>query len=186
MTMLDKYLAFVNEQIAFHEERVKQFSEMPKRANKHQQTADTFVGLRQFIQDLAEDAEAVKTRSLQKPQQLRLSLTPDEIDDLPEELLNELSISAADRAEYLILNLLEDAGGVMSLDQILVGIYRATKEIPKRTTVTNRLYRMSQKNLIHSVPNKKGVYSLYPITEEQMDKLLSGRVPQESLELNEE
>jgi hypothetical protein len=86
--------------------------------------------------------------------------------------MSELSVSSADKTEYAILNLMEKAGGIMSLDQIIVGLYRTTQEIHKRQTTTSRLYRMAGKNLVFSVPNKKGVYSLEPISEEEAAKLL--------------
>ncbi len=53
--------------------------------------------------------------------QLRLELS--DLEDLPSELLEELSISSSDKAEYAILNILEEAGEIATLDQLLVALY---------------------------------------------------------------
>ena len=75
-------------------------------------------------------------------------------------------ISESDKAEFTIVSLIDESGGVASLDQILVALYRKTGEISKRLGLNSRLYRMVQKGLIHSVPGKKGVYSTKPIVED--------------------
>jgi hypothetical protein len=62
-------------------------------------------------------------------------------------------------------------GGVLSLDKIMVELYRRTREIPKRTTITSRLYRMAQKGMIYNVPGKKGIYSTYEMTEQDAKKM---------------
>jgi len=102
----------------------------------------------------------------------RLGLSWEEIHGLPQELLEELSISESDKTEFNISSLITELGGVASLDRLLVALFRQTGEITKRAALNQRLYRMVQKELIHSVPGKKGVYSIRPISEEDADKLI--------------
>jgi len=174
MTILEKHFQFVNEQLNFHRQRALVYSEVPFRRKKHLETAEKFEALLNDIKaasDILEKAAAQKP--IEHPKQLRLSLRPGDVEGLPEELLNELSISSADKAEFAILSILEEAGGIMSLDQIIVGLYLETGEIHKRSAVTNRLYRMAQKGLIHSVSGKKGVYSLKPLSENEAEGILA-------------
>jgi hypothetical protein len=50
MEILDRLLAFVNEQIEFHEKRIKWLkSDSPKSAKKHEETANTFKELFQYL-----------------------------------------------------------------------------------------------------------------------------------------
>jgi hypothetical protein len=72
----------------------------------------------------------------------------EDIEGLPPELMQELSISDADRLEFTIVGIINEAGGLMSLDKIIIGLYKKSGEIHKRSTLTSRLYRMIQKNLI--------------------------------------
>lgn len=176
---LDKYLSFVNTQSEFHKRQSENFGKNPYRKLKHSETAAMFDGLASFLR---QQDEKLKSNSAEhtsqtsattvKPQQLRLSLTPDDIAGLPEELLAELSYSSTDRNEFAILTLLNEAPHkVLSLDQIIVGLYRTTGEVHKRQTVTSRLYRMGQKSLVFNVPGKKGVYSLNTMTREEAESL---------------
>jgi hypothetical protein len=96
-----------------------------------------------------------------------LTLAPDDIEGLPDELLKELSISASDRTEFAIQALLEEAGGVLSLDRILVGLYKKLGEVHKRQSLISRLYRMGQRDLVFTVPGKKGVYALARLSDGQ-------------------
>ncbi len=78
----------------------------------------------------------------------------------------------SDRAEFNLVSAVRSLGGVASLDQIIVHLYTTTKEVQKRMPLSQRLYRMTQKELLHSVPGKKGVYSVAPMTEEEAAKLI--------------
>ena len=58
-------------------------------------------------------------------------LTPEVIEGLPKELMDELSISDADRTEFAIMNIIDENGGIASLDNILIGLYKKTNDILK-------------------------------------------------------
>lgn len=104
---------------------------------------------------------------------LTTALPPEigDIHDLPQDLLDELSIATADEIEDQIVTVINAYGGTATLDQILVGLYRKFKTAQKRRFLQNKLYRMP---MVWSIPGKKGIYS----TEEPQ--------PQESTDSAEE
>jgi len=172
--MLEKFIPFVKEQSAFHARMADLFGPNSrqqdlKRSQKHAESSAKFAELAQALEQ-AEKAPPVVATAPSKPKQLSLGF--DEIQDLPDELLQELSISDADRTDYAILQIIEECGGIASLDRILVGLYKATGEVMKRTTLTSRAYRMVQKGNLFSVPTKKGVYSTHELTEDQVSQIL--------------
>ncbi|MDG5489055.1 hypothetical protein NYR55_10560 [Sphingomonas sp. BGYR3] len=156
---LEALTSFVNEQISFHSQLTEQAARTgdDRRAMRHQTIMKRYGEL---IGVLAEQ----KTKPTKAAQ--RLALTWEEVHDLPQELLKELSVSDSDKLEFQIIKTIEDLGGVASLDRLLVALYRQTGEIYQRTWLNNRLYRMCQKDMIFSVPGRKGVYSLESIDKE--------------------
>lgn len=166
MSMLEKYAKFVKENHEFHDRRAREFERSsPTRSRRHRETADT---LSQLLADLAA-IDATPSLEVKSPyatpapaKKSRFSLTEEEIVGLPHELIQELNLSAGDRAEFAILSLLEESDGPLSLDKLLIGLYRRTGEIHKREKLTARLYRMAQKNLVYAYPGKKGIYALEP------------------------
>ena len=167
MEDLTKFVAFVKGQSAFHWRQVKRYPDDVKRQELHSATANTFEELGQVLLQLAKSLEAE-----QEPAIKRLGLAWEEIVDLPEELMAELSVSDADKAEFNIISIIDDAGGVASLDRVLVALYRQSGEITKRPALNARIYRMSQKHLLFSVPGKKGAYSTKEISEEEAVDLI--------------
>ena len=91
----------------------------------------------------------------------QMMLTLKDVEGLPPELIEQLSISKID---FTIESILNEADGMMSLDNILIDLYRVTGEIHKRNVITSRLYRMRQKEIIHNVPNKSGYYATRPVS----------------------
>ena len=112
----------------------------------------------------AESFEAVSAE-LVRLYGLTAALPPDlgNVFDLPQELLEELSIAKSDELEDQIATVINAYGGTASLDQILVGLYRKFRVTQKRRFLQNKLYRMT---MIWSVPGKKGVYTTEPLKEQ--------------------
>ena len=156
---LDTLTTFVNEQIEFHNRMFEHAKETndERRTLRHQQVADRY---KQLIAALGD------CRSRSQSAVKRLALTWEDVADLPEELRSELSVSDGDKLEFDIIQILEDNGGVASLDRLLVELYKKTNEIYQRTWLNNRLYRMAQKDMLFSVPSRKGVYSLEVMSKE--------------------
>ncbi|WP_236211316.1 hypothetical protein [Metapseudomonas otitidis] len=89
----------------------------------------------------------------------RLNLLPEDLVGLPDELLQELSVTKSDFFDFEIARYIDEAGGVMTLDQLIITLYRKTGEIHERSKLNSRLYRMAKKNLVKSIEGRKGVYA---------------------------
>lgn len=170
MSSLSKHLVFVNEQIGIQNRLAKKYEKDERRSRIHLASRDAFIALLSDIEeaDAALDA-ALGRQVVQTPV---LTLRVEDLDGLPQELLSELSEGAVpDRVDTSILSTIDMNGGIASLDQILVGLYRNSGELWKRNTLTSKLYRMAQKGVVFQVPEKKGVYSTRRISEEDARRL---------------
>lgn len=168
--MVREFADFVNGQAEFHEAMAKKFVHDKNRLDKHLTTARQFRSLHAALMSAGQGQQST---SAPANGPVQLDLTFEEVEGLPAELVQELSISDGDRTEFVILKIIRELGGIASLDRILVGLYRQTNEIMKRTTLTSRIYRMTQKGLLYSVPNRKGVYSTRELTPEDVEKLIA-------------
>lgn len=129
------------------------------------------------LKALAADLKMAEEKILEyeKPKELsarasNLVLTPEDLVGLPPELLNQLAISESDRQEFKVLDLIKERGGTTTLDFLIIDWYKATQEILERHKLSAKLYRMTQKGLIYPIPNKKGVYSLYPPDNQDVEQ----------------
>jgi hypothetical protein len=175
MGILAKYLPFVKEQSAFHKKNAERFKDNTFRTALHKQTAEKFDSLATDLEAADKALEIAPTEApkpAQPKRQIQLSLSIEDVQGLPEELVQELSISDGDKTEFAIVNAIEEAGGIISLDRLLIALYKKTSEIHKRTYLTSRLARMAQKNAIYYVPGKKGIYSTEQLSAEDVSKLL--------------
>lgn len=172
MSLIGRHLSFVNEQASNQEKLARLYETQPWRSEKHKIAANQF---RELAKDIANAEKALAATSAYSDgnadRQKSMSLTLDDIEGLPEELLRELSISDSDRVDFLIVSLINEWGGILSLDKILVGIFKKTGEVHKRNVMTSRLYRMRQKGMIFNVPNKAGFYSTKPISEQEVKRI---------------
>lgn len=169
MTDLERHIEFVNRQTEFHAGIAKRLADQgdDRRAAKHTMISEQYRELSSFL-----EANANRLVNGNQTKIKRLNLTWDEVQDLPPEMIAELSVTDGDKLEFDIIQVIEDAGGAASLDRILLELYRRTGEVTKRTWLNNRLYRMVQKEAIHSVPGKKGVYSLATMDDEEAKLLI--------------
>jgi hypothetical protein len=166
MGIWDKYAPFVKEQCDLQAKLARRYAEEPWRHDLHVANLSTLKSLASDLVDMDEELARLNEEiGKNTPKQNSMVLTPKDLDGLPDEVMRELSISDADRQEFAIIGLIDDAGGILSLDKIIVGIFRKTNEAVKRNALTSRLYRMAQKQLIFGVPLKKGFYATRPISE---------------------
>lgn len=165
MEDLENFARFVKSQADFHERQAHRFRGEERRHELHIGTAKTFNELHDYLRSQCEEKVA-KGRIGNG-----LSLSWGELQDLPDELVKELSITESDKLDFSIAELIEKHGGMATLDRILVEVYRLTGEILKRSNLNARLYRMVQKGMIYSVPGRKGVYSSYEVSEEDVNKV---------------
>lgn len=89
-----------------------------------------------------------------------MSITPEHLKGLPQELIDQISISETDRFEANVVHLVGSAAGsTMLLDNIMIGMYLMTNEMHQRQPLANKLYRMTRKGLLYSVTGRKGYYT---------------------------
>lgn len=159
MDSLPKVLDFVNEQATYQIARSSHFEQQgdQMRADAYRNRSNDFSSLKQFIQNNCKE----------KPSSSSIYITPNDLIGLPPELIAELNITESDKQDFLLMEVIGDLGGIASIDKIMIQVYRKTGEILERQKLGAKLYRMISKNLIYSLPSKKGVYSLQPVTEEE-------------------
>ena len=108
----------------------------------------------------AELLESVATELTELRQKTKLLLKHlGDLSDLPDELLSELSGLEVDELEDQLVSVIKAYEGEADLNQILVGLYRKFKVVQKRRFIQQKLYRMSQRGLVWTVPGRKGHYS---------------------------
>jgi hypothetical protein len=172
MGKIENYLGFVKEQVAVQQKLAKKYEDSPFRKGQHLKTAKNFADLAEFLFDIqnkgTQDTAYLNRGDSPKK---RIALTYEDVDGAPEDLLKELNLTEADKQDLLIEYLIAQAGGILSLDKIMVELYRRTREVPKRNTITSRLFRMATRGVIYNVPGKKGVYSTYEVSEEDAKKM---------------
>lgn len=166
--IVEKYGEFVNDQTQFQLNQSKRFSAQPFRRDLHLATATNLSGLFTIAKELEAENAELKERIANLEAGIsessttgfgQLPLRPEDIDDLPDDVRQELSVSASDPADFRILTLINDAGGVMTLDRIIIGLYRVYGEKIKRPTLVSRINRMIPKNILYPVPGRKGIYT---------------------------
>ena len=165
-----KHVSFINTQKAFHEKMAERFDDNKRRQDLHLETAEKFSTLAYDLSEIEKELTELRKRQPVTPNRDRHPLSLGDISDLPEELIGELSISGKD-IEFKILNQIEANGGVISLDVLLIGLYRSTGTVYKRAVVTSRLYRMVQRSMVFSLPGKKGMYSTRQLSEKDVAEL---------------
>jgi hypothetical protein len=175
MSILSEHLPLVNEHIAVQEKLARKFAPGTKAFNEYRHSLHVsncvrFKALHEVIEQADKLLDELPARASMQTSQL--TLAPEELEGLPPELLSELSEGAVpDKSETALVNAIKERGGVATLDQLLVGLYRVTGEVMKRSTLTSKLYRLSQKGVLFNVPNRKGVYSIAKLSPEEAARL---------------
>lgn len=172
MGKMEDYLAFVKEQVGVQQKLAQKYEDFPYRKGQHIKSARNFADLAVFLAE-------IQTRGTRDTSYLnrgdsprkRMALTYEDIENAPEDLLKELNLTETDKQDLLIEYLIAQAGGILSLDKIMIELYRRTRDVPKRNTITSRLFRMAGRGVIYNVPGKKGLYSTYDVSEEDAKRM---------------
>lgn len=177
---IENYRDFVKSQQDYHQHSATRMREKsPDRSQRHNELAQKFGGLLAAIDaSLAKTSQAGDSAPSDNQSSLAplpegqyaaslfsnpVAILPEDLVGLPEELIEQLGITETDRFEMNVLNLVNQAAGkTMSLEKILLGLFHMTKEVHNRTQLANRLYRMTKKGRIYTVPGKKGIYTTQP------------------------
>lgn len=152
--------------------RVIEYHVRAKRTLEQRDQRDRAVEHARFEQDLrALLREYERLEELTRPIPV---FAGDDLSDLPKELLSELSITKTDDLEDQLATVINAAGGEADIDTILIYLYRKFEVRQTRRFLQNKLWRMTQKGLLHSVPGKKGHYTT------QNPELLEDDTPQQA------
>lgn len=88
------------------------------------------------------------------------SLSPFAVRSIPEDLKDEISLTDTDKFEIDVLNLIDKAKGKrISINNLLIALKIHTGITYSRSNLNNRLYRMVKKDILFSVPGRKGLYT---------------------------
>jgi hypothetical protein len=173
MGKIEDYVDFVKEQVQVQDKLATRYDDEPYRRNMHVKAKTKFAELADYLEHIKSRGLDFDDNSLNRSvsAQKKIQLTLEDIQGLPDELIKELNVSDTDKQEMVIEHIIAQSGGYLSLDKIMVELYRRTREISKRNTLTSRLYRMAQRGTIYNVPGKKGVYSTYEISEQDAKRM---------------
>jgi hypothetical protein len=93
-------------------------------------------------------------------EQLAGELSPEDLEGLPDDILNKLGLRTSETQELLIKRILKRLGGAATIPKICVEIYKETGDTPDRNTLGAKLYRMSLKGSLKSSVLGCGWYCL--------------------------
>lgn len=151
-------MAFVKGEVDFHDNQAAKFlkEKHQSKYQRHSSISRSFAAVVALLEDL-------NNRHNGSADNYELSLLPSEFANLPEELKQQLSASSgSDKQDLELLQMIENAGGTLSLDRIIFDWYKQKNEILTRKFFTAKLYRLTSKKRLYNIPGKKGVYTIYP------------------------
>lgn len=151
-------IEFINGMRTFQEAQAARHAAHSTRAAGYLERAEKLTEVAKLLSSIQEDGPS---QNYQSPASSapNLNLTPEDLRDLPNELLAQLSVTPSDFLDFQIVDIIDEAGGAMSLDQLIIALYRNTNTIHERSKLNSRLYRMSKKGLVKSIEGRKGIYA---------------------------
>jgi hypothetical protein len=182
MHILQKHIDFVNDQIKHYDRMCYINRAHPDKLTKYKEVASKLRELLIYLELASENSPSKTSDTVIKPSLSSdksissklppnflnnpLALSSSDYAGLEDDILKELNISESDKIEATIIELINAAGGTLILDKIILGLFHLTGEKHQRIPLTARLYRMGKKDLVFSVPKKKGVYTTIPLEDE--------------------
>lgn len=148
---LNEAIEFVSQEAVYHDEQSSSLLAIDEKDSKglfHHQKIGQYSALYNLLVNIQNRLDLSKSTS---------TILPSELEGLPEELLEQLS---TDNLEINILKIMEDYGGPISLDRLILSYYKIHGVVLERRKLTAKLYRMCKSNTLYSV-GERGIYSLY-------------------------
>ena len=165
---MNKFVSIVKHQVVWFQEQAARFTPehpryRPDKVAMYERLARDFGELAMFLAALP-DETSVGTLEPPKPAERPAAPpvvvgTPADLSDLPPELLEQLSAGAKKVDTDVLVQVINGRDGTASLDDILIDLYRKHRQVETRAVVSNRLYRLSKRNMVWAVPGRKGVYT---------------------------
>lgn len=166
---VDAEVEFVNSQIEHHRKSIsyhEKRGDQPK-VNRHRGILKRFEDLLPKIEQLV----GIAPPTTVEVKEIKVGSRIGNIDDLPEAIRAQLVSFQMDELEAQILDLLNDnLDHVATIDEILVGLWRSHGVAHQRDQLANKIYRMTRKEQLFSVPGRKGVYSTIAVEDATAQK----------------
>ena len=159
--------SFVKSQLDYHRRSAERFKSDPIRNRKHSNIVARFEALHSFLLSIPENQARKHGAPPVVPKQGVMRIGS--IDELPKELIDQLSITESDHLEFDIISVVDGFGGAASIDEILVGLWRKTQKVTERAFLSRKLYRMAQQEKIWPVQGRKGIYATTPVEVAEND-----------------
>ncbi|AUM13578.1 hypothetical protein [Ketobacter alkanivorans] len=150
-------IKFLKSKKSFQERKQRQLEKSnPNAAARHAESAEGFAKIISWFEECL--ANPPKRPVSSDDVEGLFSLNPLDIDDLPEDFREEISITEGDKQDAQIIELMRIANRPLDLNEILIACWRKYNVQHKRNQLTARLYRLSKRGEIH--PVNKGTYAL--------------------------
>lgn len=169
MLTLQECVEFCNKQAAYHERVSTDQKIKPHQVKKHREAAQGLRGVLEYLYSVpAKISEGIASANhvVDSEETNLFDLDPFRLGDIPDEFVEELKISRADKADAQILELFRIAKRPLNISEVLIGLYRKFGQQEKRTALSARLYRLTQGGQLESVEGERGVYKLNEIVIE--------------------
>lgn len=161
MRSVQELISFSKNQAAYHSRKAADTSLKPYQLKKHREAADGLAAICQLLESLPNDF----SNSASEGGSDIFELDPFRLNDIPDELVTELRISRADKADAEVLELFRIANRPLNVREVLVGLYRKFGVSEKRTAIAARIYRLTQSHQLEGIEGERGVYKLHEKTE---------------------
>lgn len=187
MPMIADYVEFVKRQVEFNRRQYERLIEKTsldedspsarRAAEKlplYERLSSGFEGLLNSMLSDIKDFEAMKLAApvltdtedveslLKNPTDIHQST----LAGLPEELIAQLQISDADRFQWCVVDIINRTPDkTISLEVLLIALYKLTGKIYERADLANRMSRLSRKGAAFPVQGRKAVYTTSPPAE---------------------
>lgn len=155
MESIADVVEFCQSQATFHLRRAQHKKAGPQKVAAHEQLAAKFSSAAQILSAAPDDTDREPTSH-----EGLFVIDPFDLGDLPSELVEQLAIPQSDQDDAKIVRLLRLAQRPLSINEVMVALYRRFGEVQKRNAVNARLYRMTQRGDLLKL--EKGVYTLPP------------------------
>ncbi|MCF7980773.1 MAG: hypothetical protein K9K86_02240 [Pseudomonadales bacterium] len=172
MESISDFIKFLKSRQSFHARKSRNLAKVnPDAAGKHEQTSSNHAAIISWFESYQENPSS----SQKSPTDEDLfSLNPLDMQDLPDDLSEELSVSQSDTEDAQILELLKIANRSLDLNELLIGCFRKYNVKHKRNLLTARIYRLVKRDLVHNVGKGKYALGPEPIEEINSPKLTIG------------
>lgn len=178
---LDDHIAFVKQQLEYHERHATKARAAGKASHLHEKLLYGFQLLLPYLEALpvqtsaqvAAPKESLLPQTvdplaavLQSPTQVNPAL----LEGLPPELIEQLAISDTDKFQWQVVELVNRTPDrIISIEVLLIALYKTTGKVLERAELSNRIYRMMRKKMVFSVNGKKGWYTTIPTDAPELD-----------------